>query len=205
MFLPTMKNELFPEPPPPAPSSPPPMPPSPPLSQSPTNQPILNLVSSPSGMYPYPIPPRQATTNEQLQYPSSPMSQSPVSDSEITSAHLSSSPILQEFTNQQPVTPAKKVTPNLLLDTKESQQIITLVNQQIPSIASPVTVQPATRVYNSVTDETQQIYQNYYGHQIGLTDNSTVQGEHSYLPQMQDFHAVTYADPFQPTKQSEVS
>lgn len=209
LFLPTLKSELFPEPKIPAQAPPsPPRSPSPPLSQSPTNQVTLNFADHQQGTYPKPIPPHQAPheqSQQQQQCGSSPISQSPSSDS--GSNHLSTSPRLQEFTIQQPATPVKIVMPSSLIDTKESLQVITLVNQQPPSVSSPVAVQPEAHVHNSTVreqhGENQQSYQIDYRHQIGLGNStSPVKSQYAHLPQMQDFNKVPYTDPVNMAKQS---
>lgn len=181
-FLPNLKAELFPEPPPPQPA-----PPSPPQSQSPTSQltsphqgaAVLSLVDQQQPCYPKPIPPQP----EDQQPCSSPISQSPPSDTSI----LSTSPRLQEIPQQQqqyqqqqqqqqqlqtlpqpqPVTPVKIVLPSLVLDSgKEPQQVITLVNQPPPSVSSPVAVQPpTTTLYRPVVQE-QQMQQEQYHQQV---------------------------------------
>lgn len=207
MFLPTLKNELFPEPthkPTPAPSSPPPPSTSPPLTQSPSN-----LADTQSEVYSQPVPPNQAL-NEKLQQQqhcgTSAMSPSLVSDSDITSTHFLTPSKLPEV--QQHVSPVKIVMKNPTTNTKDSQQVTTLVNQQLPGVSSPVAVQPAAHVYNlkEQQGEYQQAYQVDYKHQIGLEDsNSPLKSQHAHLPQTQDFNKVTFTDPVKITKQSEVS
>lgn len=206
-FLPTLKNELFPEPSQPpqvspqACPSPPPLPPSPPLSQSPVNQGILSLPVGHQETYPYPIPPLQAHLEQQQL--SSPMSQSPVSDSGMSRGY---SPRLEEYAVQQPVTPIKEDTPNLLLNTKESEQFISLVSHQPPSVSSPVSVQPSEFVCSPVVQEQQQPYQVYYPHQIDLVGNDvSAKSDYVYLPQMQNFNPAAYTEQFKSTNQSEVS
>lgn len=173
-FLPNLKAELFPEPPPlqPAPSSPP-------QSQSPTSQvtsqhqgaAVISLVDQQQPSYPKPIPPQP----EDQQICNSRVSQSPPSDTSILSTppRLQEIPQHQQFQQQpqlpsqpQPVTPVKIVLPSLVLDTgKEPQQVITLVNQPPPGVSSPVAVQPPTATTYRPVQE-QQMQQEQYHQQV---------------------------------------
>lgn len=206
VFLPGLKSELFPEPAPPPqqqspPSASPPSPSSPQLSQSPppTNQVTLSLSLEQLQQqvtYPKPIPPQVGSGG-----PVSPVSQSPPSD-----VSLSTSPRLPELLEQQQsVTPIKIIRPTpLVLDGKEAQQVINLVNQLPPSVASPVAIQPTAQLYRPVTQDQQQqqhMYQADFRQQqtisIGET-GSPVKLQYAHLPQMQvpqDFHAIPYPEP----------
>ena len=226
-FLPGLKNELFPDPPPLPPPS------SPPQSQSPTSeiinqqqqQPlqqsaVISLVDQLEQQSTYPNPVSPIPEDQSC---SSPLSQSPRSDT--SASLLSTSPRLQEVqfqeqqqqhqNRQQPVTPVKIILPSLVLDNKEPQQVITLVNQPPPSVSSPVAVQPAAHLYGSVIQEPmsqqQQVYQvelnaqeqqraaiyqsEYRQQTVSIRETSSpTKHQYTHMPQMQDFHVVSYTD-----------
>ncbi|XP_076292687.1 sec7 domain-containing protein garz [Lasioglossum baleicum] len=120
MFLPNLKEELFPEPPPP-----------PPASQASQNSQVISLVEQQQPSFPGSIAPQPDNAiGEPIQL----MQQD-------TSVEVAPEPTNPTTTNNAVSVPMSVP----LFDDREPQQVITLVNQQPPSVSSPVAVQPAAQ------------------------------------------------------------
>ncbi|XP_054008393.1 Golgi-specific brefeldin A-resistance guanine nucleotide exchange factor 1 [Hylaeus anthracinus] len=123
-FLPYLKDELFPEPPPlPAP-----------LQTQQTSQ-VISLVEQQQPSFPGSIAPQPETASvDQTEH--SPCQE--IETSVLANETPNSSPTNNLIPISIPLAP-------LSFENKESQQVITLVNQQPPSVSSPVAVQPAAQ------------------------------------------------------------
>ncbi|KAK2588991.1 hypothetical protein KPH14_001840 [Odynerus spinipes] len=123
-FLPTLKAELFPEPPPPPP---------PPQPQQQVPQ-VISLVGQQQPSFPKAVAP-------QPESPPPSQGDNPSQIPEVKSA-------VPEHEGIIPRTggiPIPISLPPLAFESKETQQVITLVNQPPPSVSSPVAVQPAAQ------------------------------------------------------------
>lgn len=92
---------------------------------------------------------------------------------------------------QIPTSPFKITRPYDL--TIEQQQVISLVNQQPPSVTSPIAVQPKAQLEHSLQErEIVAAYQLDYKQQtINLKEmSSPTHHQYSHLPQMEDFHIL---------------
>ncbi|XP_076680881.1 sec7 domain-containing protein garz [Andrena cerasifolii] len=123
-FLPDLKADLFPEPPPP--------PPPPQVQQTPQ---VISLVEQQQPSFTGSIAPQPE--NVSASQTDSPPHEEPEPEPALAAETLNISPMNSVVTISIPSTP--------LFDGKEPQQVITLVNQQPPSVSSPVAVQPAAQ------------------------------------------------------------
>ncbi|XP_076161643.1 sec7 domain-containing protein garz isoform X2 [Ptiloglossa arizonensis] len=126
-FLPNLKAELFPEPPPP-----------PPPSQQQQATQVISLVEQQQPSFPGSIAPQ-------------PESPSVVQTEESSCQEKETKPVPTTCTpNSSPTNSSVSISASLAsplsFESKESQQVITLVNQQPPSVSSPVAVQPAAQL-----------------------------------------------------------
>ncbi|XP_012252835.2 Golgi-specific brefeldin A-resistance guanine nucleotide exchange factor 1 isoform X2 [Athalia rosae] len=123
-FLPNLKIELFPEPAP-----------QPPQHSKPQ---VVTLVGHQQPSFPSPIAPQPEMSSPTHSPPQSePIREIPVTDAQVAPA----SPITIK-SNSATTMPIPVSVQSLALENKEPQQVITLVNQPAPSVASPVAVQP---------------------------------------------------------------
>lgn len=122
-FLPNLKAELFPDPPPPPPSS---------QLQQQTPQ-VISLVEQQQPSFPGSIAPQPESALLQND-------QTPIEEAEAKIAVPEAATVSP--TKAVPV--SLPVTP-LAFESKEPQQVITLVDQPPPSVSSPVAVQPAAQ------------------------------------------------------------
>ncbi|XP_076241109.1 sec7 domain-containing protein garz [Calliopsis andreniformis] len=123
-FLPNLKTELFPDPPPPPP----------PLQVQQASQ-VISLVEQQQPSFPGSIAPQPE--NALINQTECSLHQ----ESERKTVYASEITNLNQRTNVASIS----IPPTIPFEGKESQQVITLVNQQPPSVSSPVAVQPAAQ------------------------------------------------------------
>ncbi|XP_017767139.1 PREDICTED: Golgi-specific brefeldin A-resistance guanine nucleotide exchange factor 1 [Eufriesea mexicana] len=141
-FLPTLKAELFPEPP---------VVSVPSCSQSPQIQHILQVISLIEQQQPCfsgsiaPLQPKAVPAESKSVIKDNTEDESLRTWKESNSQSLSLSPV--EVTNLSTVTISQTSTPDAVptFDDKESQQVITLVDQQVPNVSSTFAMLPTTQ------------------------------------------------------------
>nr|XP_033335671.1 Golgi-specific brefeldin A-resistance guanine nucleotide exchange factor 1 [Megalopta genalis] len=131
-FLPDLKDVLFPEPPPP--------PPPPPASQAQQIPHVISLVEQQQPSFTGSIAPQP---DNGVPEPPNSLSLHQDANAEVAPSESGTNPG-SVISNANTNVNAISVTVPLF-DYKEPQQVITLVNQQPPSVSSPVAVQPAAQ------------------------------------------------------------